>query len=225
MSKTSLIYLSITQEEQTTFNKFILDNLLDKTELLEILSKCFHKNLLEMTLEERQEYLKVMVFHNETRNYMLYVYTLKYLLKDMEENMYLFTDIAVSSKYQLEHGRPFKLTDEIVETLNSNDILAFTFAENGACGSSNQIEILTNSHQLFKVDNKEHIQKLIPCLLDMKFIFNSVKNVSEDWKLYNLGLGNHLFVHSSINNHFAEKVKNLSAQDIYKNWYNLIISK
>lgn len=224
MFRIHTIYNDMTKEEQSAFNQFILDNLLDKTDLLQTLSDCFHRNLLEMTLEERQEYLKIMVFQNETRNYMLYVYTLKYLLNDMEENMHMFTDKAVSSKYQLKHGRPFKLTNEIVETLNSNDILAFTYAESGACGSSNQIEILTNTHQLFKVDNKKHIQKLIPCLLNMKFIFNFVKNVSEDWIHYDMGLGNHLFVRSSINNQFAEKVKKLSAQDIYKNWYNIIIN-
>ncbi len=219
------IYTNISQEEQTAFNQFILNNLLDKTELLHTLSECFHKNLLDMTLEERQEYLKAMVFHNETRNYMLYVYTLKYLLNDMEENMYMFTDKAVCMKYKQEQKKStIKLTNVIAETLNSDDILAFTYAENGACGCSNQIEILTNQYKMFIVNDKKHIQKLIPCLFDMKIIFNSIKNVSEDWKHYDIGLGNHLFVCSSINTQFAEKVKKLSAQDIYKNWYNIIIN-
>ena len=110
--------------------------------------------------------------------------------------------------------------------IESKNVLAFTYAKNGACGNANAIEILTDKcNMLLRLNDNEQIEKLIPCLLEMKFIFNSVKNVSEDWKHYDIGLGNHLFVHSSINNAFAEKVKNLSAQDIYKNWHNIIISK
>ena len=110
--------------------------------------------------------------------------------------------------------------------IESKNVLAFTYAQYGACGYSGTIEILTDKDKIpIKLSNKEQVKKLIPDLLDMKFIFNSVKNVSEDWNHYDIGLGNHLFIHTSINNKFAEKVKNLSTQDIYKNWHNLIIGK
>ena len=109
--------------------------------------------------------------------------------------------------------------------IKSKNVIAFTYATHGACGNANVIEILTDKYKKpIKLNNKKQIEKLIPCLLEMKFIFNHVKNVSEDWIHYDMGLGNHLFVRSSINNRFAEKVKNLFAQDIYKNWYNLIIN-
>lgn len=110
--------------------------------------------------------------------------------------------------------------------IESKNVLAFTYAQGGACGNSSTIEILTDKDKIpIKLSNKEQVEKLIPDLLEMKFVFNFVKNVSMNWKHYDMGLGNHLFVHSSINNAFAEKVKNLSTQDIYKNWYNLIIGK
>ena len=120
------------------------------------------------------------------------------------------------------------ITDEIASNLNKDNVIAFSYALNGACGMPNQIQIITNVHDniftfmSYDEHAKEYINKLIPCLNDIKFLLTSVKNLNQDWIHYDMGLGNYLFVHMSVNQQFKEKVKGLMPHEIYKHWHELI---
>ena len=114
------------------------------------------------------------------------------------------------------------------------DIVAFSFAYEGAMGDAGSIYIIDKVGQVYRAyycwkDNciaREHIKDIIPIFEDLQFQMFGIETDNENWESVDLGFGNSLLITKDISDKFNQKVKEANFQRIgqlYQHWPGLVL--
>ena len=115
------------------------------------------------------------------------------------------------------------------------DIVAFSFAYEGAMGEGGGIEIIDRGGQMYHANyyygkdhlEREHIKDIIPAITDIDFYLVGCESKNENWKFVYLGFGNNLFVVNDIYNDFMKKVEEAHFETVgqlYQRWSRIVLS-
>lgn len=114
------------------------------------------------------------------------------------------------------------------------DIVAFSFAYEGAMGDAGSIYIIDKAGQIYrayycwKEDGiaREHIKDIIPIFEDLQFQMFGIEIDNENWQSVDLGFGNSLLIKKDISDEFNQKVKEANFQRIgqlYQHWLGFVL--
>lgn len=114
------------------------------------------------------------------------------------------------------------------------EIVAFSFAYEGAMGDPGSIYIIDKAGQIYRAyycwkDNciaREHIKDIIPIFEDLQFQMFCIETDNENWQSVDLGFLNTLLITKDISDRFHQKVKEANFQRIgqlYQHWPGFIL--
>lgn len=115
------------------------------------------------------------------------------------------------------------------------DIVAFSFAYEGAMGDPGSINIIDKTGQTYRAyycwkDNciaREHIKDIIPIFDDLEFRMFGIETKNEHWEAVDLGFGNTLLITKTISDRFHQKVDEAHFERIgqlYQNWSSIVLN-
>lgn len=129
----------------------------------------------------------------------------------------------------------------IIEICESNyqsylnlDIVAFSFAYEGAMGEPGGIYIIDKAGQIYHAnycwaDNcieRDHIKDIIPVFADLGFGLLGCESSNDNWSPVYLGFGNNLLVIKSLIDGFNKKVEEAHfehAGELFQHWPGIIL--
>lgn len=117
--------------------------------------------------------------------------------------------------------KPIILTEENIKHINTDDIVAWTFASPGAMGRPGEISVITvqeNSMCLYRCNYISH--SIVREVLTRRFP-NVFKCDSEGWKSISMGMGNALYLRENLVSDFECKLQE-SGQRIYSSHLYLL---
>ena len=114
------------------------------------------------------------------------------------------------------------------------DIVAFSFAYEGAMGDAGSIYIIDKAGQIYrayycwKEDSiaREHIKDIIPIFEDLQFQMFGIEIDNENWQSVDLGFGNSLMITKDISDEFNQKVKEanfLRPGELFQHWVGIVL--
>ena len=130
----------------------------------------------------------------------------------------------------------------IVEINESNyqgytklDIVAFSFAYEGAMGEMGGIYIIDKAGQIYHANyfwgdnliDRDHIKDIIPVFKDLEFGLLGCETSNENWVAVSLGFGNSLLVAKTFSEAFNKKVEEAnyhSSGDLFQHWFGIVLS-
>lgn len=107
--------------------------------------------------------------------------------------------------YDEDEEEGFTITKDNYETLlpRLKDVVAFSYAEEGAMGAAGEINIVNSDGEWFDMNSmnreltKEDFDRILPAFNQCDFDSYDV-TIAEGWTEFNMGMGNHLMVSDSI---------------------------
>lgn len=117
------------------------------------------------------------------------------------------------------------ISDKNFEKFIGLDAVAVSFAEGGAMGSPGEVEIVTKEGKWYKTNYAfgtiywNQLLEVIPMLKECSFSFDEGDTCPDDWRPYDLGAGNHLFIRVEL----AEKFNRLTcdvtrSSQLFRRW-------
>ena len=111
-----------------------------------------------------------------------------------------------------------------------DNILLFTYAENGAMGWSNRINILTKDCEEFlcykidfEEDIKEEFYKIIPWFKGLQYYYSRAnESLNNGWQHIYTGHGNHLYLKAEIFNKHKSEILSKTQRDLYVNLHDFL---
>ena len=108
------------------------------------------------------------------------------------------------------------------------NIVAYSYAKSGAMGEAGGVYIISKEGQIFHLNyvyggiTSDEVNIVCPPLKEQSQNFQLYK---ENWKDFNMGMGNYLTVHISIYDKFQEKIQNLnlSMQGLFQKWKSIVL--
>lgn len=129
-----------------------------------------------------------------------------------------------------------EITQQDFDKINPDTIVFFAYAEGGAMGWPDTIQIMTKSGKdvgLFFIDyatisDMKVVEEKFPKLANAIVSIFEKTSLDLGWTHYYLGFGNHLFVRKDVNGRFIQQAGIgtilLDPPKLYKNWANIALS-
>ena len=126
-----------------------------------------------------------------------------------------------------------ELTNDILNGLNYDDLIAVTIAEGGAMGDPGAIEIVNSNldiyHTHFREIDNNLLQEKIPFIKNLQIAFGEIDGLSKDWAGLYAGYGNYLFVRPEYKKPILEYINKKYGDtgmpitvELYSHWYDAI---
>ena len=118
------------------------------------------------------------------------------------------------------------------EAFTNLDLVAFSYAYEGAMGEGGGIYMIDASGQVYHANyyygdlQEEHVKDILPMIEDIDFGLMGCVSRNEDWKFVYLGYGNNLFLKKDIFDAFAKIVEEAhfhSVADLYVQWPGIVM--
>ena len=114
------------------------------------------------------------------------------------------------------------------------DIVAFSFAYEGAMGEPGSIYIIDKTGQLYFADyfwgddllDREHIKDIIPIFEELEFHMFGCETSNENWVPVDLGFGNNLLMIKDISEGFSKNVEEANYQrpgELFQHWPGIVL--
>lgn len=114
------------------------------------------------------------------------------------------------------------------------DIVAFSFAYEGAMGEPGCIYIIDKAGQLYHADYfwgddliaREHIKDIIPIFEELEFHMFGCETQNENWISVDLGFGNNLLMIKAISADFQKEVETANYQrpgELFQHWPGIVL--
>ena len=114
------------------------------------------------------------------------------------------------------------------------DIVAFSFAYEGAMGEPGGIYIVDKAGQIYHAnyfwgDNlieRDHIKDIIPVFKDLRFGLLGCETDNENWVSVDLGFGNSLSLIRNLSDGFSKKVEEADYQssgELFQHWPGIVL--
>ena len=127
-----------------------------------------------------------------------------------------------------------EISESNYQDYNNLDIIAFSFAYEGAMGEPGSIYIIDKDGQIYRAmycwsDNcleRDHIKDIIPVFENLEFGLLGCESNNENWQTVSLGFGNSLIMAKAISEGFNQKVEEAHFQnigDLYQHWPGIVL--
>jgi len=114
------------------------------------------------------------------------------------------------------------------------DIVAFSFAYEGAMGEMGGIYIIDKAGQIYHANyfwgdnliDRDHIKDIIPVFKDLEFGLLGCETSNENWESVDLGFGNSLLVTNTISEAFNKKVEEANFErsgQLFQHWPGFVL--
>lgn len=128
-----------------------------------------------------------------------------------------------------------KINESNYQTYNNLDIVAFSFAYEGAMGEPGCIYIIDKNGQLYYANYfwgddliaREHIKDIIPVFEELEFHMFGCETKNENWVSVDLGFGNNLLMIKDLSDGFNKKVEEAHFQsygELFQHWPGIVLS-
>lgn len=129
--------------------------------------------------------------------------------------------------------KAIKLTNENIDDIKYEDVIAVTIAEGGAMGEPNSFYVVLHNMKLYYLNfeftdiDMTKLNIKFPLLSTFKCFSEHVFGIDSGWKWFNMGFGNYLLVRER----YYEKIddyinKNLSEEyehgELYQKWFEIL---
>lgn len=129
----------------------------------------------------------------------------------------------------------FEINESNYKSYVGLDIVAFSFAYEGAMGDAGGINIIDKTGQTYYANYfygndciaREHIKDIIPIFDDLEFRMFGIETKNENWEAVDLGFGNTLLIKKTISDRFHQKVDEAHFERIgqlYQNWSGIVLN-
>ena len=127
-----------------------------------------------------------------------------------------------------------EITESNRRDYSSLDIVAFSFAYEGAMGEMGGIYIIDRDGKIYHANYcygedciaAEHIKDIIPVFEDFEWFMLGSESKNADWDTVYLGYGNNLLMLKEIYGDFNKKVKEANIQDsgqLFQRWPGFVL--
>ena len=119
---------------------------------------------------------------------------------------------------------------------SSLDIVAFSFAYEGAMGEMGGIYIIDRGGQIYHANyflgddclDREHIKDVIPVFVDLEHGLMGSESNNPNWNSEYLGFGNTLLISNEIRDGFKKKVEEANLQragELFQQWPGFVLEQ
>ena len=126
------------------------------------------------------------------------------------------------------------LSEELLESIKTEDIIAITMAAGGAMGDPGAIELVDKDLKVYYTHfgdiSEEALKKAIPFLGTLRVEFDKIDGIGNDWAGLYTGYGNYLFVRPDLKEPILDFIKDNygdsklpPAVELYSHWYDALI--
>ena len=126
------------------------------------------------------------------------------------------------------------ISESNYQAYTSLDIVAFSFAYEGAMGEGGGIYIVDKTGQIYHANyfwgedliEREHIKDIIPIFEEFEFRLFGCETQNENWVSVDLGFGNSLLMIKDISADFKKKVEEANYQhpgELFQNWPGFVL--
>ncbi len=130
-------------------------------------------------------------------------------------------------------SEPIEITEENINDINYNQIIAVTIAEGGAMGEPNRFQVVDENMQLYHSNfadgmvKYDDLIKKFPLLKGFECGCEQINNLDKGWKWFNLGAGNYLLVKDEYYKYFDDRVKEelgekYKKSELYQKWFDIL---
>ena len=127
-----------------------------------------------------------------------------------------------------------EINESNYQTYTKLDIVAFSFAYEGAMGDSGSICIIDKAGQIYYAKycwsddciDRDHIKDIIPIFDELEFHMFGIETKNENWASVDLGFGNSLLITKDISEEFNQKVKEANFQrvgQLFQHWPGFVL--
>ena len=128
-----------------------------------------------------------------------------------------------------------EINESNYQSYQNLDIVAFSFAYEGAMGEPGGIYIIDKAGQIYHANYyygddriaRDHIKDIIPVFTELKFGIMGCETRNENWVYVNLEYGNSLFMIKDIYDGFMKKAEEANYQysyQLYRPWKGMVLS-
>jgi len=127
------------------------------------------------------------------------------------------------------------ITESNYQDYSSLDIVAFSFAYEGAMGEMGGIYIIDREGQIYHANyflgddciDREHIKDVIPVFVDLEHGLMGSESNNPNWSSEYLGFGNTLLISNEIRDGFKKKVEEAKFQrtgELFQQWPGFVLN-
>ena len=128
-----------------------------------------------------------------------------------------------------------EVTESNYQDYSSLDIVAFSFAYEGAMGEMGGIYIIDREGQIYHANyilgddciDREHIKDVIPVFVDLEHGLMGSESNNPNWSSECLGFGNTLLISNEIRDGFKKKVEEAKFQrtgELFQQWPGFVLN-
>lgn len=129
--------------------------------------------------------------------------------------------------------KTIELSNENIDTIKYDDIVAITIAEAGAMGESNGFYVVMKNCELYHTNlgntqiSNEKMLETFPLLKTFDCFCGNIINLNDEWKYFYMGFGNYLVVRKEYYEIIMQYIKENLPKDfqrgyLYQKWYDII---
>ena len=127
-----------------------------------------------------------------------------------------------------------EITESNYQDHSSLDIVAFSFAYEGAMGEMGGIYIIDKHGLIYHTNyfmgvdclERDHIKDIIPVFVDLEHGLNGCESKNSNWSSEYLGFGNTLLISNDIRDGFKKKVEEAKCQrtgELFQQWPGFVL--
>lgn len=136
----------------------------------------------------------------------------------------------------IENNKDIKrieLTNELIDIIDYNDIIAVTISDGGAMGEPNCFYVVDKEYNIYHTNfcydtiDYNKLQNKFTILKEFDCFFEGVRKLEKKWAWFNMGFGNYLMVRSSLEKIVKKFIdENLGVKyeygELYQKWFFIL---
>jgi O-acetyl-ADP-ribose deacetylase (regulator of RNase III) len=169
-------------------------------------------------------------FVRKNKDYEIEVLLCAYTDSEFDEAMkeFDFKEYIDNSEFE-----PTELTNDLIDTINYDDIIAVTISEGGAMGEPNCFYAVDNKYNLYHVNfgydsiDFNKLQNKFTILKQFSCFFEEVNKLEKKWAWFNMGFGNYLMVRENLEKivrKFIDEYLGMEYEhgELYQRWFFIL---